>query len=305
MKTVILDGYRLAEHHRSQLAPRVEKLLAEGRKPAIAAILFTEDTGSTLYTRLKKEMAESLGMGYEVHTFSMGDPLESVVQISHDLNNNPAVTGIIIQKPWRQAWISFHQLEAEEGKARFAQWWQTLIESIDPAKDVDGLHPSTLEAIRHGTWMEEGKVLPATCRAVIALLEEAFQTNTLFEHLKTHTLKTVIMGKSDLLGQPLFSLLKSKNLSVEMIGSSELNMRIEQKIFLHDADIIVSATGRRKLITADLVKEGSVVIDAGEPQGDVDFANVALKARALTPVPGGVGPMTVISLMENAVSLVM
>lgn len=304
VKTRILDGHALAEQHRRSLSPRVQTLLNQGKKPTIAAILFQEDTGSVLYTRLKKEMAESLGIGYEVRTYSLGDPLETILARVRALNSNPQITGIIIQKPWRNAWISFQKLEAEEGKARFAQWWHALISEIDERKDVDGLHPSALEAIRRGTWQEEGRVLPATCRSVLGLLEEAFQTNALFEYLQKHQLKTIILGKSDLLGQPLFSLLQSKHLSVEMIGSSELNARIEQKIFLHDVDIIVSATGRRKLITADLVKDNAVIIDAGEPQGDVDFENVAPKARAITPVPGGVGPMTVISLMENAVLLV-
>jgi 5,10-methylene-tetrahydrofolate dehydrogenase/methenyl tetrahydrofolate cyclohydrolase len=99
-------------------------------------------------------------------------------------------------------------------------------------------------------------------------------------------------------------LLKSQNLSVEMIGSQELNDRIEQGIALTDADIIVSATGRRKLVTGELIKAGAIVVDVGEPQGDVDLASVLSKASVVTPVPGGVGPMTVVCLMENAIKLV-
>lgn len=304
-KPLILDGYKLAEEHRKQLEQKVLLLQAQGLPPVVAAILFTEDAGSTLYTELKRQMAESLGIGYQVHAYSLHDDVELAVKKIHELNQNNRVTGIIVQKPWRLTWMSAKKLEGDAGKLAYAQWWWKLITAISLRKDVDGLHPKTLEAIQHGTWQKEGKVLPATCKAVIELLKAAFQTKDLFAHLKKQHLKTIILGKSDLLGQPLFGLLQSENLPVEMIGSSELKKRIEQKVFLHDADIIVSATGRSKLITGEMVKDGAVVIDAGEPQGDVDFESVAKKASVITPVPGGVGPMTVVSLMENAITLTM
>lgn len=305
MSARLLDGYKLAEQHRQQLEQKAMLLRAQGMPPVIAAVLFTEDAGSTLYTELKRQMAESLGIGYQVYSYSILDDAELAVKKIHQLNQDNTVTGIIVQKPWRQTWMELKQVTGEEGKLQFAQWWWKLITALSLRKDVDGLHPKTLESIQHGTWQKEGKVLPATCKAVVELLKEAFQTKDLFEYLKKHHLKTVILGKSDLLGQPLFGLLQSENLPVEMIGSSELNKRIEQKTFLHDADIIVSATGRNKLITGEMVKEGGVVIDAGEPKGDINFDEVAKKAAVITPVPGGVGPMTVVSLMENAIALAM
>lgn len=287
MKTQILDGYQLAEQHKKSLQTRVKTLEV---KPVIAAILFVEDTGSVLYTNLKQEMAQNLGIGYQVFTYSLRDGVGEPVKKIQQLNKDSAVTGIIVQKPWRNRWLKVRNLEGKDGKQQFDDWWQKLVITIEPSKDVDGLHPGT-------------EVLPATCRAVIGLLKLAFSTDQLFEHLKNNQLKVVILGKSDLLGKPLFSLLQSEKIAVEMIGSQELKERIEQGISLRDADVIVTATGRRKLITGEMVKDGVVVIDVGEPKGDMDFDEVKNKAKAITPVPGGVGPMTVISLMENAVDL--
>jgi methylenetetrahydrofolate dehydrogenase (NADP+)/methenyltetrahydrofolate cyclohydrolase len=301
---IILDGYKLAEQHRKQLEQKTLLLRAQGLPPVVAAVLFVEDAGSTLYTELKRQMAESLGVGYQVYSFSIKDPIELAIKKIHELNQDNQVSGIIVQKPWRQTWLTAKQLKPDEGNLLFRQWWWQLVTAINLRKDVDGLHPKTLDSIQHGTWQKEGKVLPATCKAVVELLKAAFNTTKLFEHLRQKHFKTVILGKSDLLGQPLFALLQSEECSAEMIGSQELNERIAQKKFLKDADIIVSATGRAGLITGEMVKEGVVAIDVGEPKGDLDFASVATKAAVITPVPGGVGPMTVVSLMENAVELI-
>ncbi|MFH2118764.1 MAG: tetrahydrofolate dehydrogenase/cyclohydrolase catalytic domain-containing protein [Candidatus Paceibacterota bacterium] len=303
MNTKIIDGYQLAEQHRLALIPRVKELLAQGKKPSVAAILFVEDSGSVLYTNLKREMAESLGIDYQVFSYSINDSVRQIVDKVKELGRDPQITGIIVQKPWRNLWITTRKLELEQGKREFSAWWTALVSAINPTKDVDGLHPSTLTAIQTGDWQTKGKVLPATCRAVIELAKEAFSTTDLFTHLQNQQFKTVILGKSDLLSQPLFALLKSKKLSVEMIGSQELSKRIEQKVFLKDADLIISATGRRKLVTDELIKTGAVIIDVGEPQGDVDLASVLDKSSAVTPVPGGVGPMTVICLLENTIEL--
>lgn len=303
MKTQILDGHQLAEQHRAILKPQAQALIERGIVPTIAAILFAEDTGSVLYTTLKREMAEGLGLQYRVFEYSLKDEVEPIATKIRELGQDPAITGIIVQKPWRGLWITTRALPEAEGKTQFSVWWEQLITAIEPAKDVDGLHPTTLAAIADGTWQEKGKVLPATCKAVVTLLAAALNTQNVFEHLRHHALKTIILGKSDLLGQPLFALLKSENCSIEMLGSSELNKRIEQGISLTDADVVVSATGRRNLVTGAMIKTGAVVIDVGEPRGDVESSSVSGKASVLTPVPGGVGPMTVVSLMENALRL--
>jgi methylenetetrahydrofolate dehydrogenase (NADP+) / methenyltetrahydrofolate cyclohydrolase len=296
--TTIINGYQLANEFQKKLK---QDLLDHpmDKKIVIAAILFVEDKGSQLYTQLKKEMAESLGIEYQVFSFSVLDEKQQIISKIRELNSDPEVVGIIIQKPWRKTWISAHDLAKEE----FNIWWHDLVSVLDTSKDVDGLHPSNLKALKLGDWRDQGRVLPATCQATIRLLEKSFLTEHLFSNLRENKLKTIIIGKSDLLGQPLFAILSSKGCSVEMIGSRELKTRIEQKIFLKDADIVVTATGRKNLINGEMIKQGSVLIDVGEPNGDIDQASVMNIAGAVTPVPGGVGPMTVISLMENAIFL--
>lgn len=303
MQTQILDGFQLAMERKEALLPQVKFLASRGVYPVIGAVLFMEDAGSQLYTRLKKEMAESLGIGYRVFSFSVLDAPEKILSQIEKLNKDSEITGIIIQKPWRKTWVEVAGLSEEEGRVAFQKWWEVLVSSLDEKKDVDGLHPKNLQSFSQGKWQEEGRVLPATCQATVSLLEHAFATKEVFSFLRENSLKVIILGKSDLLGQPLFALLSSQNCQVEMIGSSELKTRIENKIFFKDADVVVSATGRKNLIHGELLKEGSVVIDVGEPQGDVELASVLGKAKVVSPVPGGVGPMTVVSLMENAVQL--
>lgn len=300
MKTIILDGYQLAFYYQKKLLDEARALRLSETKLVIAAILFHEDIGSQLYTRLKKELAEDLGIEYRVFSFSVVDDQQKIIDKLQKLNKQTDITGIIIQKPWRKTWIKASGYSMEEGKDKFGKWWRELVSVLDINKDVDGLHPSNLSTLQEGGWRAKGRVLPATCQATIRLLEKAFETEHLFAHLRDNSLKTVIIGKSDLLGQPLYAVLSSKKCSVEMIGSQELKTRIEDNIFLKDADVIVTATGRKNLINGSMVKEGSVIIDVGEPNGDVDQDSVMNIAAAVTPVPGGVGPMTVVSLMENA-----
>ena len=291
---IIFDGYKMAKDIELQLTAEVAQLKKQGVNLCIASVLFTEDSGSVLYTQLKKEAAGRIGIDYQVQSFSLKTDVNQVIKHLHQLNTDQTVTGIIIQKPWRQTWQQITTGSAQD----FQVWWQTLTQAINPAKDVDGLHPETMMAIKNHTWRQEKKVLPATCRAVLDIMTQAL------DHQELQTKKVVILGKSDLLGQPLFYELKNRGCEVEMIGSAELTERVNGGVGLRDADIIVSATGRRHLITGEMIKTGAIVIDVGEPQPDVDFASVSPKAAFITPVPGGVGPMTVISLMKNCVQLI-
>src|SRR5687767_3922583 len=163
---IVFDGYAFAGERELALKKRVDDLAAQGRKLSIAAILFAEDKGSQLYTNLKSQAAQRVGIGYAVHTFSMKDPVEDVVNTLKELNADPTVTGIIIQKPWRKTWETVMKAEVAMG-SQFSTWWSELVQNVDRAKDVDGLHPETLEAVRTGTWQREGKVLPATVKAVL------------------------------------------------------------------------------------------------------------------------------------------
>lgn len=288
---IIFQGQQFAKQKELELLQRV-KNLSPGHHLKIAAILFQEDKGSQLYTRLKKEAAERVGIGYAVASFSMSDEVAGILSKLNHLNNDASVTGIIIQKPAKTVWQSVTQGSAED----FQTWWQTLVTQIKPQKDVDGLHPNTLSHIQKGDWQQTGCVMPATAKAVLLILAEA-------EKQLGELGKIVILGKSDILGQPLYYEFKNQGKHVEMIGSKELQQKIEQGVGLKDAQVVISATGRPRLITGDLLAENSVVIDVGEPQPDVDRESVSLKAAFLTPVPGGVGPVTIVSLLENAIHL--
>lgn len=300
---LIFDGYRFAQEKEESLRARVTHLQTQGQQPHIAAILFEEDMGSQLYTRLKREAAARVGIIYDVFSFSMRDPVGLVVAKIAELNADPAVTGIIIQKPWRASWIEI----VGGTKADFTQWWQKLVGSLQLSKDVDGLHPQTLAAIKDGSWQTRGMVLPATAKAVLDILQVAEQqliaSNQTDISPEGSLINYCIIGKSDLLGQPLFYELQNQGKKVEMIGSKELKSKIEQGIGLRDKQVVITATGRNKLITGELLSPGTVVIDVGEPKPDVDRDSVAQVASFLTPVPGGVGPVTVVSLLENAVDL--
>lgn len=291
---IVFDGYAFAQQREVELARRV---VALGRQLKIAAVLFIEDKGSQLYTGLKKQAAERVGMAYEVHEFSVTDPIEQVTAVIDQLGQDERVTGIIIQKPWRKTWETAMQHVTAEEEALgqdFAQWWNRLVSRIPEGKDVDGLHPKTLEAVERGTWREEGKVLPATAKAVLSILEA-------HHYLKPQ--KYIVLGKSDILGKPLSFELRNRGFEVEMLGRKELATRVESGITLQDADVVISATGQMHLVTGDMIKERAVLVDVGEPRPDIDRVSVEEKAAFLTPVPGGVGPVTVMSLLENAVEL--
>jgi methylenetetrahydrofolate dehydrogenase (NADP+)/methenyltetrahydrofolate cyclohydrolase len=307
---IIFDGKQLAEEKELQLKERVAVLAAQGKKLKIAAVLFAEDAGSIIYTRLKKEAAERIGIEYQVDTFSLKSGVEEIMTHIHKLNDDASITGIIIQKPWRQTWeaVSMVYGSPQDVRQAFGAWWILLTSQIELSKDVDGLHPKTLAAIDTGDWKENGRVMPATAAAVFTILKQAAQKLDGVEESEfwqwLAQKKVAVLGKSDIVGKPIYFELKSHQIDVEMLGSAELKRKVEQQKALFDKDIIISATGRKHLITTELVSDNTIFIDVGEPQPDMDQASLAEKASFLTPVPGGVGPLTVVSLLENAVTLV-
>jgi methylenetetrahydrofolate dehydrogenase (NADP+) / methenyltetrahydrofolate cyclohydrolase len=307
--SIIFDGYQLANKKEAELKKQVQLLAGRGIKLKIAAILFKEDLGSQLYTSLKHEAADRVGMDYEVFEFSMNGETEEAKQQIEKLNQDVTVIGIIVQKPWRQIWqkvtgVGESQKFFEDGNKKsfsFKDWWQQLVQTIDISKDVDGLHPDTLAAIKDGTWQEQGRVLPATCQAVLEILEQAGVLAPKKVGGQASIPRFTIIGRSDLLGKPLYFELKNRGYQAELLGKKELQARVDRKSYLKETDVLVSATGVNKLITAEMIKDGAVVIDVGEPMPDVDFESVKQKASFITPVPGGVGPMTVVSLLANCV----
>ena len=305
---IIFDGIATAQDKERELLSLSQDLQSRGFQAKIAAILFREDKGSVLYTGLKRETAARLGIQYEVFDFSLADdPTAAVAQINL-LNADDSVTGIIVQKPWQQTWVRSQRVTMDITDTHalahgFAQWWRQLVTAVAPTKDVDGLTPSTLEMIKTGNWQAAGRVLPATCQAVLSIIDAYSNLFLLSNSAEQGSQKVAIIGRSDLLGTPLFWVLKHRGCDVFLLGKKELKQGIEEKNFLHGFGTIISATGIEKLLKAELIDEGVCVVDVGEPKGDVDFITVSQKAKFITPVPGGVGPMTVISLMANCLQL--
>ena len=281
--TTIFDGFKTARVRENELEQKI--IVANFAQPiTIQAIVFVEDAGSMLYTRLKAEAAERVGIVYQKQEFSLSDPLDLVLAAVAAANEDPAVTGLIIQKPSRRVYEMMCVIS-------YNQWWLTLTSSIDQRKDVDGLHPETLK---------KGALLPATCRAVLAILAEALGGKP--EKLQHQDKKICIIGRSDLLGKPLAAELVRQGADVELLGKRDLVAREITGEKLRNFDVVISATGVANLIQPDMVRQGVIAIDVGEPQPDIARA-VIEQASFFTPVPGGVGPMTVVSLLENGLEL--
>lgn len=296
---IMVYGHTLANQKYEHIKQDVANLAQEGVKVVVASIMFKEDLGSQFYAQLKQEQAAKLGIEYQLHIFSLLDATEKVIEKINTLNQDTNVTGIIIQKPWRNTWIKFQSRHTDFGTnskdQNYADWWQLLYSSVDPSKDVDGLHPVTIEAIKNGSWQAKGMVLPATCQAVLTILAEI----PTFIDVE----KVIIIGKSDLVGIPLAAVLSQMDKTVDLIGKQELADRMNDGRALLDAQLVVSATGINNLVTGEMVSNEVILVDVGEPKPDIDAQSVANRASFLTPVPGGVGPLTVACLMENAIFL--
>jgi methylenetetrahydrofolate dehydrogenase (NADP+)/methenyltetrahydrofolate cyclohydrolase len=294
---IIFDGNKLAAQKKVVLKQRASALLEKGIKLKISAILFDGDAGSQLYTDIKKNVASEIGIGYQTNNFSLSSGVEPVISLIKKLNEDPDITGIIIQKPTRKSWAFANGLEgkAKDIRKAYNLWWRLQTANISENKDVDGLNPSIIEVIKEDKLEEKKRVLPATARAVLEILKSG--------DIDPKDKSIVILGKSDLLGIPLHEYFLSKKYNVINIGRKQLEERVNNDKKLLDMDVIISATGVKGLITGGMIKEGCVIVDVGEPRGDVDFESVENKASFVTPVPGGVGPMTVVSLMENCLDL--
>jgi len=295
---IIFDGQMFAQRRELAVQQRVAELAKAGKKVVVAAILFEEDKGSQLYTGLKQQAAERVGIIYQKFIFSIQSNLDVVHKQLALLNHDATVTGIIIQKPSQKTWeaaMSAASMPTSQAPDQFSRWWRSLVEKIDEQKDVDGLHPATLAAIERGTWQGEGKVLPATAKAVLSILEA---TQLLVQG------NYAVLGKSDILGKPLAYELKNRGFRVELLGKKELQQKAETGEWLKEANVVISATGQALLLKGEMLSYGVVLIDVGEPRPDIDRESLKDIASFLTPVPGGVGPVTVVSLLENAVQLV-
>ncbi|NRO01373.1 bifunctional methylenetetrahydrofolate dehydrogenase/methenyltetrahydrofolate cyclohydrolase [Lactobacillus helveticus] len=272
----ILDGKAFANLLGQNLKEKVKKLKDEGITPHFCVINIGDDPASKIYVRTKKRRAEKMGIIQDIYQMSADTKQEEAIALIDKLNADPAINGLMEQLPAPK------QIDTD-----------ALLERIDPNKDVDGLTPANIGHL----WMGNHFVEPATAEGIIALLKHY--------EIPLEGKNVVIIGRSNIVGKPLAALMLEQNATVTIAHSRTKNLgEITKK-----ADVLVSATGQAFLVKADMVKDGAVVVDVGMNHvdgklvGDVDFDNVKEKASYITPVPGGVGPLTVQFLMEAVVKL--
>lgn len=273
---MIIDGKQIAQQLKEELREQVTELARRhGRKPCLDVILVGENPASMSYVRSKIKATEYCGFEGELIQLPPSTTQEELLRIIHERNNNDAVDGLLVQLP-----LPAHIDE------------QQVIEAISPEKDVDGFHPSNVANL----WLNQPAIVPCTPLGIIALLE---QCHTDFEGRRA-----VVVGRSNIVGKPIAKLLLDKNCSVTIAHSRTANLAA----VCREADILVVAVGRPQMIKVDMVKPGATVVDVGinrTPEGklvgDVDFDSVVSVAGAITPVPGGVGPMTIAMLMRNTI----
>lgn len=290
MDTLVFDGRRFAAEREEKLKQQVA---ADRLRLRMGSLLFREDPASVTYINLKKQAAVRVGIEFSVEEVSLGDTVPSLQDKIRTFGSQADVTGIMIQKPSKTVWQQYFKNSGE----RMDYWWGMLTGVLDPAKDVDCLTPMNLDKIYRKQW----QLLPATVKAVVSILHKAYLDWQVFSNqhpgFDLAGVKTVVIGRSEIVGRPLATVLAQYGAQVSLYGS-DLNQQE-----LSEADLIISATGIPNLITGEMVKDGVVAIDVGSPQADIHFDSVLPKARFITPVPNGVGPVTVVSLLENLVDL--
>lgn len=278
MSYINLNGKDFSAKVRENLKTEVSQIKEKYNKvPGLTVILVGEDPASQVYVRNKEKAAKEIGMNGEVHRLPAETSQEDLLKMIEKLNNDDAVHGILVQLP-----LPKHIDE------------EMVTDAIDPNKDVDGFHDVNVGRLFGG---KECVHKPCTPSGVIELLKE--------HNIELNGKDAVVIGRSNIVGKPMGLMLLNENCTVTTCHSRTSNLKEKCAA----ADIIVAAIGRAKFITADMVKDGAVVIDVGMNRdengklcGDVDFQNVAPKASAITPVPGGVGPMTIAMLMSNTVN---
>jgi len=273
----IIDGKKIAAETRKDIAERAAKFTAEhGFAPGLAVIIVGEDPASQVYVRNKKKACEEVGFYSQVHEMPAETTMDELLAKIDTLKNDTKIHGILVQLP--------RPKHLDE---------KVVIAAIPPEKDVDAFHLINTGKIMLG----EYSFLPCTPAGVMKMLE--------YENIDVSGKECVVIGRSNIVGKPMAMLLLHANGTVTICHSRTKDLAEVTK----RADILVVAIGKADFVTGDMVKEGAVVIDVGMNRsedgkltGDVDFASVEPKASAITPVPGGVGPMTITMLLENTLT---
>ena len=275
MVAVIIKGNEVAEKKRAQLKEKVAELKEQGIVPGLAVILVGDDPASHSYVKGKEKGCEEVGIYSELITFPDTITQDCLLAEIDRLNNDDRIHGILVQLP-----LPNHIEE------------KAIIEKISPEKDVDGFHPISIGRMMTG----QDTFLPCTPHGILELVKET--------NLDITGKHVVVIGRSNIVGKPVGQLFLNENATVTYCHSKTADIKELTKL----ADILIVAVGRAKMVTADYVKEGAVVIDVGVNRletgklcGDVDFDDVLNVAGYITPVPKGVGPMTITMLLENTV----
>lgn len=269
----IIDGKAVSAYVKEQVKNEVADLAKSGSVPALAVIIVGNDPASKVYVGNKKKACEMTGMRSVEYALPEDTSEEELLKLIDELNNDSTVNGILCQLP-----VPKHINE------------DRIIDAIAPEKDVDGFSAINVGKI----WLGKYEISPCTPMGVIELLD--------YYDIPLEGKNCVIVGRSNIVGKPMAALLLERNATVTVCHSRTKDLAS----FTKNADVIVAAVGRANFITADMVKDGAVVIDVGINRlengklcGDVDFENVKEKTSFITPVPGGCGPMTIAVLMKN------
>ncbi len=285
MSEKLIDGKAIAQKVKNELTQDIETLIESGVTPGLAAVLIGDDPASHIYVRSKERACKKIGIYSEVIRESADFPEEELIDLIDQLNARRDIHGILIQSP-----VPKHIDEP------------AMVLRIDPAKDVDGFHPQSVGKMLLGS----PSFLPCTPLGVVRMLQEI--------GVDPKGKKVVILGRGNIVGKPLAAMLMQKwpgcNATVTVCHTGTKDIPAETR----QADILVAAMGKPKFVTADMIKDGVVIIDVGvnrvdDPSkekgyyvcGDVDFDACLPKASMITPVPGGVGPMTIAMLLHNTV----
>lgn len=275
MAAKLIEGKEVSEALREQLKKEIEQLEQEGITPGLAVIVVGNDNASRVYVNSKKRACAELGLYSEEYALPVETPQKELLELIGKLNRKPDIDGILLQLP-----LPEHMDE------------KAVVEAINPEKDVDTIHPLNMGKLILGDY----KLAPCTPAAVMELLK-AYR-------IDVGGKECVVIGRSNIVGKPMAAMLMQQNGTVTVCHTRTKDL----KEVCRRADILVSAIGKTKYITADYIKPGAVVIDvginrdeAGRLCGDVDFDAVSEVAGVITPVPGGVGPVTITMLMKNTV----
>ena len=281
----IIDGKKIADEIKMKMREELEILKNQGIYPSLGVILVGDNPASKIYVGMKEKECVKMGINSDVRRFEKDLPQSEVIKNIEDFNNNKDISGILVQLP-----LPSHLNESE------------ILMRINPEKDVDGLHPINFGKLLSG----EPKFIPCTPAGILEILN--------YEKVDTAGKNVVVVGRSNIVGKPIAALLmrkaKNGNATVTVCHTKTIDL----SHFTKQADILIAAMGVPERISGEMVREGVIVIDVGQNRindsssekgyrivGDVHFESVEKKAKAITPVPGGVGPLTIAMLLKNTI----